>query len=73
MVVDPTDSEVLYTVAGYGQGRIYKSTNGGVDWTSTPMSKAIEESPAAYLDYDAAHHLLYSSNLDGGFWRFVTQ
>jgi hypothetical protein len=40
---------------------------------STPMSKAIVESAAAYLDYDAAHHLLYSSNIDASFWRFVTQ
>jgi hypothetical protein len=37
------------------------------------MSKAAEESPAPYLDYDAAHHILFSSNLDGGFWRFVTR
>ena len=33
MVIDPTNSQVLYTVAGYGQGGLYKSTNGGVDWT----------------------------------------
>lgn len=32
-VIDPYDSEVLYTNAGYGQtNNAYKSTNGGVDW-----------------------------------------
>jgi photosystem II stability/assembly factor-like uncharacterized protein len=40
---------------------------------SIPQSSAAEESPAAYLDYDDAHHLVYSSNLDGGFWRLVTK
>jgi hypothetical protein len=39
---------------------------------ATPVN-ASTESPAAYVDYDASHHLLYSSNLGGGFWRFVTQ
>ncbi len=69
-----------------GGNSVIWSSDLGVTWTaipsspnctsingSTPMSKAVEESPAAYLDYDAAHHLLYSSNLDGGFWRYVTQ
>jgi len=44
--------------------------------TSSP-SQAIgmlnQESPAAYVDYEASHHLIYSSNLDTGFWRYVTQ
>ena len=40
---------------------------------SKPQGSAAEESPAAYMDYDAAHHVIYSSNLDGGFWRYVTQ
>ncbi len=32
-VIDPYDSEVLYTNAGYGQtNNAYKSVNGGVDW-----------------------------------------
>jgi hypothetical protein len=32
MVIDPTNTQVLYTTAGYGMGDVYKSTNGGVDW-----------------------------------------
>ena len=32
MVIDPLDSQVLYTSAGYGPGGLFKSTNGGVDW-----------------------------------------
>lgn len=32
IVIDPTNSAIVYTVAGYGQGGIFKSTNGGVDW-----------------------------------------
>jgi hypothetical protein len=40
---------------------------------SKPLSAAAAELSAGYLDYDSAHHLLYSSNLDTGFWRFVTQ
>lgn len=32
MVIDPTDSSI-YTSAGYGPAGLWKSTNGGVDWT----------------------------------------
>jgi hypothetical protein len=28
---------------------------------------------APYLDYDPAHHVLYSSNFEAGLWRVVTQ
>jgi len=40
--------------------------------TSVPTMPA-EQAPAAYLDLDTVHHILYTSNLDGGFWRYVTQ
>jgi hypothetical protein len=40
--------------------------------TSVPKSP-VEVAPTAYMNYDAAHHVLYSSNLDGGFWRYVSQ
>jgi hypothetical protein len=33
MQIDPTDSNVLYTNAGYGTGGAFKSTDGGKDWT----------------------------------------
>jgi hypothetical protein len=35
LAVDPKDSNVLYTVDGYGSSQgLWKSTNGGVDWDS---------------------------------------
>jgi hypothetical protein len=40
--IDPTDSRILYTNAGYGTGGLYKSTDGGVNWVDItprlPMS-----------------------------------
>jgi hypothetical protein len=38
LVIDPVDSQVLYTNAGYNHvdgnhSGLFKSTNGGVDWT----------------------------------------
>lgn len=38
-------------------------------WTS--MGGPVMASGGMYLAYDADHHLLYSSNLLGGFWRVV--
>ncbi len=32
MLIDPTDSNTLYTVTGYGGPGFYKTTNGGKDW-----------------------------------------
>jgi hypothetical protein len=32
LVIDPMDSQVIYTTAGYASGDVWKSTNGGVDW-----------------------------------------
>ncbi len=39
--------------------------------TTLPKSPALQ-APAAYVDQDSVHHVLYSSNMDGGFWRYVT-
>jgi hypothetical protein len=33
MVVDPVNQGIIYTVAAYGAQGLWKSTNGGVDWT----------------------------------------
>jgi hypothetical protein len=33
MAIDFVDPQVLYTHSGYGSPGVYKSTNGGVDWT----------------------------------------
>jgi hypothetical protein len=35
MVIDPVDPEVLYVIEGYGDGGLWKTTNGGVDWENT--------------------------------------
>jgi hypothetical protein len=42
-------------------------------WTAmpTPPSRAPNRG-AAFMDYDEAHHLLYTSNLQGGLFRMVT-
>ena len=32
MAVDPVNKGTIYTVAAYGAGSVWKSTNGGVDW-----------------------------------------
>jgi hypothetical protein len=47
MVIDPTNSQVLYTVAGYGQGGVFKSTNGGVDWTQILTQNVLDATGAA--------------------------
>jgi hypothetical protein len=42
-------------------------------WTVVPPPAALPaDQGAPYLAYDAAHHLLYSSNWAGGLWRLVT-
>jgi hypothetical protein len=33
MVIDPIDSQILYTDGRYGPVGVFKTTNGGVDWT----------------------------------------
>jgi hypothetical protein len=50
MVLDPTDSNVLYTVAGYGPGGIYKSTNGGVDWTQILPQSLLDMSGGGFVE-----------------------
>jgi len=32
IVIDPVDSNVMYTNSGYGTEQYYKSVNGGIDW-----------------------------------------
>jgi len=42
-------------------------------WSSVaPPSALPKDQGAPYLAYDAAHHLLYSSNWAGGLWRLTT-
>jgi len=35
MVIDPTDSQTLYSVNGYGKNGVWRTKNGGVDWVNT--------------------------------------
>jgi hypothetical protein len=43
-------------------------------WSSFPPPAALpKDQGAPFLDYDQAHHILYSSNFAGGVWRVVTQ
>lgn len=43
-------------------------------WQSVPSPAGLpSDKGALYLAYDAAHHVLYSSNFEGGFWRMRTQ
>jgi hypothetical protein len=41
-------------------------------WQTIPPPAGLPPNQGApYLDYDSAHHILYSSNFMGGFWRVV--
>jgi hypothetical protein len=46
ILIDPTNTQVMYAESGYGAGGIFKSTNGGVDWdqllpSTSPVAMAI--------------------------------
>jgi hypothetical protein len=67
--IDPKDSQVMYTSPLYGsQVRLYKSTNGGVDWDSLfaqggAIDQAIDTAPfVEEMNIDTAddHHLVVS-------------
>lgn len=59
-----------YYSAPLGSGALALTMIASTPLTSVPATG--EEAPAAYLDLDTTHHVLYTSNLDGGFWRYVT-
>jgi hypothetical protein len=50
IAVDFTDSNVIYTVAGYGQGGIYKSTDGGVNWTQLLSSAILDMTENGFME-----------------------
>jgi hypothetical protein len=50
MVVDFTDSQVIYTVAGYGQGGLYKSIDGGVNWTQLLPSAILSMTESGFVE-----------------------
>ncbi len=61
-----------YYTAPLGAGSLTFTKILSTPLTSVPASPA-QEAPAGTLAYDSVHHVLYSANLDGGFWRYVTQ
>ncbi len=41
MAIDPVEPDTMYVVEGYGSSGLWKSTNGGVDWTNVLTDPAI--------------------------------
>jgi photosystem II stability/assembly factor-like uncharacterized protein len=68
-----------------GDGKLYSSDQwsasyhvadeaDGTNWTEFPAPPDLPmDKGAPFLDYDPAHHILFSSNYGGGAWRVVTQ
>ncbi|HEV8245087.1 MAG TPA: hypothetical protein VGP93_04940 [Polyangiaceae bacterium] len=84
LVIDPTDSQVIYTTSGYGSSQVYKSTNGGVDWlpmlpddidTTLGMINTITMDPTNHLHLLASPHGVCScmgETTDGGVtWNII--
>jgi photosystem II stability/assembly factor-like uncharacterized protein len=42
MIIDPTNSDVMYIVSNYGYGGVFKSENAGIDWDQTVTGEAAE-------------------------------
>jgi hypothetical protein len=59
---------------GDRNGRSYAeaSESDTTSWSDLPDSPADTNEGAVFMEYDDAHHLLYSSNFEGGLWRMVT-
>jgi len=69
LIIDPVDSQVMYTVSNYGPGGVWKSLNGGVDW-----DQVVPDDPGKYvnglwfngLSIDPGNHKhLIAANHDG--------
>lgn len=70
-----------------GDGHLYMADRGGqtyyvasetdaATWTKLPNPDELATQTGqggVYLDYDAGHHILYSSNFEGGAYRLVTR
>jgi hypothetical protein len=74
------DDGAHFYVGGTDGYHVAPLTGGALTLTamaSTPVTTAQGNSAAlvspGYMDQDATHHVIYSSNMDGGFWRYVTQ
>jgi photosystem II stability/assembly factor-like uncharacterized protein len=69
------DGSKLYTCLGWGAGgNAYSAASlpVGKDWLSLPAATNMKNA-GWQIHYDADHHVLYSSNFLGGFWRLVTE
>jgi hypothetical protein len=61
MLIDPTNSQVLYATAGYGAGGIFRSTDGGVNWSqilpSSIMNRTQYPGFVERITMDPTNHL----------------
>ena len=73
LIIDPYDSQMMYTVSNYGPGGVWKSLNGGTDWDQL-VTGASTKDTAQYvaglwfqaLDMDPNDNLhLVAANHDG--------
>jgi hypothetical protein len=55
LVVDPTSSDVVYTLDGYGTGGVWKTTNGGASWTNVQHNIATND--LSHIEIDPQNHL----------------
>jgi hypothetical protein len=63
IVIDPTNSSVLYTTSGYDKGGVYKSTDGGVSWTQVLTANVMQVATfieKITMDPTNSQHLLVS-------------
>jgi hypothetical protein len=70
IVIDPSNSQVLYTTPGYGAEGLYKSVNGGVDWQSIFTPDIVPSLPyggfieTIAMDPTNTQHLVVSFHID---------
>ncbi len=50
MVMDPSNSSVIYTVAGYGQGGVFRSIDGGTDWVQILPQTILDVTGAGFIE-----------------------
>jgi hypothetical protein len=68
MVIDPTDSSVIYTVTGYAGPGFYKTTDGGQNWQQMFPADLMAKFPAPgieRLSMDPTNHLHLTATFHG--------
>ena len=70
MVIDPIESQTIYSVDGYGTNGLWKTTNGGVDWDmlflpGTDVQKYVPDTFASIVSMDPTNrmHLVVSFHI----------